>query len=1163
MITIFVITVLFTGNSVFAAKMKISEQEVERIKTALGFVSTVSNIGSIILDGGNLTTILNTAISGGRTATDATYGLLVLSAINEMEFMDLVLSQEYKDIAINYFTKVLDERTNLRSYWKGVGFDMPRVVAGTINSPIGALTLNTFEMTDKVISILTAFNNLQTGIRYDGLWYYFDFRRGGDSHEEAWALVEEQMGWAAKPNPFMPQKLTKNNYPQLEQQFAALWYKYGPHVTSQGLSQKYKEQVKSDLRQTLATAIEENTRVQPVYVKEVSAWDKLLAQLEKIKNNLIKLTSRIWYFAAGPIVKLEKNIVNTDATSKVDEETSDIEAPEINVPEFILESTEIADNGLPQAPQAEEAEKIMDIGYPLTHPLIVEVEPPSVVVQPSLPELQLCERGLAGAARQYRALINEVAWMGDKESTSNEWIELKNIFGLPLNLQGWQMQDKDQQIKKNFSAEDIIPVNGYILLQRTKDYSGALNNTDEALYLFDNNCQLEDEVLANFDWPAGNNVEKKPMQRYDGLYWYTQEATPGAENLAPLSPIYSSGATPASTPAPQPSAPSNLPSFTVLINEIAWSGTKANSADEWLELYNTTNSTIDLVGWTLKAADDAPSLTFSTSSIPAKGYFLLERTDDTTVNDISADFIYTGALGNDGEKLELRDAGGNLIDFIDNSSGWAAGQASPNYISMERVNSSTWAGNNRISRNGLDADGNQINGTPRAENSVSKSSTQIPSNFTITEDLTLTYLGSPYLVEGSFFVSGAKLTIEPGVTVKFKHVGSNNQNALLKVEDGTLEAVGTASQKITFTSSITQPAAGDWDGLYLKNSNSTINNAVINYGGKLHQPCCYEWTPYTFGAVYIDGGNAQIINSLIEKSGTFGLWLKNSTTTQIASSEFKDNQGADYNGKAAAVLIENSNPTIKDSIFSGNTVGILAENYSSPAVRDNQFIQNTTPIQITSLLTDISGNTFQNNNIDGVLVASFGFSGDNPQEITWKKINVPYFIDSHVIISSGYKLIVNPGVEVRLKNNGRVDVDGTLEAIGTAQDKIVFTGASQIAGSWKYIKFSASSASSTLENVTVSYGGYWDEWGGARYGAVKIDGLSLSIKDSTFENNRTGIEFINGNLASQSQNISVKNNGVGVYVSAGNCPSLSAITFGSGNNANTTYNVFPENCGPQ
>lgn len=114
------------------------------------------------------------------------------------------------------------------------------------------------------------------------------------------------------------------------------------------------------------------------------------------------------------------------------------------------------------------------------------------------------------------------------------------------------------------------------------------------------------------------------------------------------------------------------PPQTVIINEIAWMGTTTSSSDEWIELLNTTAAPVDLTGWTLAADDGAPSISLS-GSIPAGANFLMERTDDTSVPSVAADFIYTGALGNDGENLILRDETAAVIDVVDSSSGWFSG----------------------------------------------------------------------------------------------------------------------------------------------------------------------------------------------------------------------------------------------------------------------------------------------------------------------------------------------------------------------------------------------------------------------------------------------------------------------------------------------------------
>ncbi len=113
----------------------------------------------------------------------------------------------------------------------------------------------------------------------------------------------------------------------------------------------------------------------------------------------------------------------------------------------------------------------------------------------------------------------------------------------------------------------------------------------------------------------------------------------------------------------------------VRINEIAWMGTANSANDEWIELYNEDSSTVDLSNWLLLASDGAPNLVL-TGSISGNSYFLLERTDDSSVSMASADQIYTGALGNDGESLTLKDSTGSVQDTVNHSDGWKGGDNS-------------------------------------------------------------------------------------------------------------------------------------------------------------------------------------------------------------------------------------------------------------------------------------------------------------------------------------------------------------------------------------------------------------------------------------------------------------------------------------------------------
>jgi hypothetical protein len=108
------------------------------------------------------------------------------------------------------------------------------------------------------------------------------------------------------------------------------------------------------------------------------------------------------------------------------------------------------------------------------------------------------------------------------------------------------------------------------------------------------------------------------------------------------------------------------------INEVAWMGTVTSANDEWIELRNTGSESVDITGWVLQAVDGAPEFTL-TGSIAPGAYFLMERSDDATIPDISADMLYTGSLGNIGEFLQLRDATGSIIDSVDHADGWQGG----------------------------------------------------------------------------------------------------------------------------------------------------------------------------------------------------------------------------------------------------------------------------------------------------------------------------------------------------------------------------------------------------------------------------------------------------------------------------------------------------------
>ncbi len=166
-----------------------------------------------------------------------------------------------------------------------------------------------------------------------------------------------------------------------------------------------------------------------------------------------------------------------------------------------------------------------------------------------------------------------------------------------------------------------------------------------------------------------------------------------------------------------------------IISEVAWAGTAASSADEWIELRNVGGETVDLLGWQLVFGDTViplgevaeDTLEVRTTVLAPGAFMVLERTNDDSISDITADLLYTGSLLNTGVVIELRNPAGEVVDSVTLlDSGWPAGTASdevPPYCSMERMSDGGWTSNNGIVCNGLDAEGTLLNGTPGQMNS--------------------------------------------------------------------------------------------------------------------------------------------------------------------------------------------------------------------------------------------------------------------------------------------------------------------------------------------------------------------------------------------------------------------------------------------------------------
>lgn len=114
-------------------------------------------------------------------------------------------------------------------------------------------------------------------------------------------------------------------------------------------------------------------------------------------------------------------------------------------------------------------------------------------------------------------------------------------------------------------------------------------------------------------------------------------------------------------------------SASIIFSEVAWMGGINSSTDEWIEIYND-GSDVNLDGYIIESESKKISIKLS-GTISSKAYYLIERTDDNSVPNISADLISTFGTGlsNAGDNLYLKNSGGQVVDSLVFAGGWPAG----------------------------------------------------------------------------------------------------------------------------------------------------------------------------------------------------------------------------------------------------------------------------------------------------------------------------------------------------------------------------------------------------------------------------------------------------------------------------------------------------------
>lgn len=629
-------------------------------------------------------------------------------------------------------------------------------------------------------------------------------------------------------------------------------------------------------------------------------------------------------------------------------------------------------------------------------------------------------------------------------------------------------------------------------------------------------------------------------------------------------------------PDPPPEEPEDTTPKTVVINEIAWMGTRANAADEWIELYNTTSMEINIAGWRLVSSDGKPDITFgleedATSTvpvvIPSGGFFLIERGSDDLTTSEQADWkgsfgSGTGmGLSNNCEMLYLYDTSLATIDqtVCNNNGSWPAGDNKTKQT-MERIdatktglNPSNWANNNLWTRNGKDADNNNINGTPRAQNSVSLPQTEL-TNVQIAglfeefegefNELRLPKLGSPYVItpisvpplfRSIVIPVGKTLTIEPGVMLKFNYEDSRLLEPALKVE-GALRAIGTEAEPIFFTSAIPERF---WCGIFFTGTSvgSELVHAIIE-----KSKCTFPVGPSGVAsqwALASDGAPIKITNTLFQGSENHlgsGVYLHNAPMDALV-------ENSSFTGYDIGLFIDGGGSLVRSNTFEENTVGIQTA-AGSPIIDGNVFTQNAVPARVYAGASP----RFSNSAVQGgrrvvEVYPEAGIAIPGGTETRWSS-DVPYVISGHISVEG--RLTLDPGMIVKFTTGGLEVFGGLLEARGTPEQHIVFTSFQDDAyggdadgievDPWRgtfVIGLDNPTASFELDNIIVRYGGRNSDFLGqapAR-GGLFLNRGNLMLTNATIESNlKAGVEIGSTDSFVEINNVAFSSNDTGLRI---------------------------------
>ncbi len=408
--------------------------------------------------------------------------------------------------------------------------------------------------------------------------------------------------------------------------------------------------------------------------------------------------------------------------------------------------------------------------------------------------------------------------------------------------------------------------------------------------------------------------------------------------------------------------------------------------------------------------------------------------------------------------------------------------------------------------------------------------------------------------------SGVTLTVAPGTVVKSSGGATCATYECSISVEGTLDAIGTASEPVTFTSinddsvggdtsrEEEEPKAGDWRGIAAVDPGATldIEHATIAYAllavqtinsgavtlnddqineadSGVSSPNSGAGAPITVANNSIDGG--------IDLNCPLSLTVTGNTITgepTVDGRGIEDFCNAAGSAVESVVDIANNHVTIPTDDGGSPAISVAAANLNFAALASNTIVAPSASDAIA---------------VDGEVNASQAMPATPfPWEITGGDVAVD--------VPSGVTLTVAPGTVVKSSGGATcatyecsISVEGTLDAIGTASEPVTFTSINDDsvggdtsreeeepkAGDWRGIAAVDPGATLDIEHATIAY---------ALLAVQTINSGAVTLNDDQINEADSGVSSPNSGAGAP---ITVANNSIDGGIDL-NCPLSLTVT---------------------